>query len=57
MDTFPPGTRVVFYEGDKAQHGTVQAIETVENMQVVVIKLEGTEITVKIPINVLTRDG
>jgi len=30
MDTFPPGTRVIFYEGDRAQSGVVKAIETVE---------------------------
>lgn len=57
MDTFPPGTRVIFYEGDRAQFGVVKAIETVENMQVAVIKVDGSNQIVKIPINVLTRDG
>ncbi|KAH9934687.1 uncharacterized protein B0H18DRAFT_977715 [Fomitopsis serialis] len=57
MDNIQAGSRVTFYEGNKALHGTVQAIETVEAMQVAVIKVDGTDNTIKIPINVLTRIG
>ncbi|TFY55838.1 hypothetical protein EVJ58_g7993 [Rhodofomes roseus] len=46
MDNIQAGSRVTFYEGNQAVHGEVQAIETVE---VAVIKVDGTDNTVKIP--------
>ncbi|KZT11295.1 uncharacterized protein LAESUDRAFT_720510 [Laetiporus sulphureus 93-53] len=56
MDNFPPGTRVAIHEGDRYRYGTVQGTETVENMQVAIVKLDGGDIA-KIPINALTRAG
>ncbi|EPT06079.1 hypothetical protein FOMPIDRAFT_83841 [Fomitopsis schrenkii] len=49
------GSRVSFYEGNTVRRGTVQAVETVEAMQVAVIKVDGTGETVKMPINALAR--
>lgn len=54
---YQPGTRVIFYEGNTAKRGIVQGIESVENMQVAVVSVEGTNAIIRIPINVLTRDG
>ncbi|OCH86560.1 hypothetical protein OBBRIDRAFT_838069 [Obba rivulosa] len=38
MDTFQPGTRVIYFQDGKPLHGTVRAVEIVDNQEFITIR-------------------
>ncbi|OBZ75429.1 hypothetical protein A0H81_04123 [Grifola frondosa] len=57
MDTFAPGARVFFLDGDRTRYGVVQSVETIDGVQVVVIKVDGGGPQMKLPVASISRAG